>query len=461
MGMRLEHDSLGPVEVPAAALWGAQTQRSLENFPIGVERHRMPRAVIHALGRIKGAAARVNAELGELDPQLAAALAEAAQEVAQGLHDEQFPLVVFQTGSGTQTNMNANEVIARLAGQRLGPDWRVHPNDHVNRGQSSNDVFPTAMHLAVLETLERRFHPELARLVEALRARARAFDAIVKVGRTHLMDAAPLTLGQEVGAWASQLDAALAAVRRCEPALEELALGGTAVGTGLGAHPRFAAEVVARLAADSGRALRRAPDPFAALASHDALAQLSGALRTLAGALTKLADDLRWLASGPRCGLGELRLEAREPGSSIMPGKVNPTQCEALTMVCAWVVGLDAAVAFAAARGQLQLNVYKPVLVHAVLEAIELLADAAASFRCRAVESLEAERGRINALLGRNLMLITALAPQIGYDHAARVARRAQAEDLDLRAAALAEGVTAETFDRWVDPAAMTRPLAT
>ena len=462
MNTRVETDSLGPVDVPAERLWGAQTQRSLEHFRIGVLNHRMPLAVIHALGRVKRAAALANAELGQLDPGIAEAIAEAAGEVADGRLDAHFPLVVFQTGSGTQTNMNANEVIANRAcewlGGRRGEKRPVHPNDHVNRGQSSNDVFPTAMHLAILETIEERFRPALAGLAGALRAKGAEFAGVVKSGRTHLMDAAPLTVEQEFGGWAAALESALAQLAHREDELCELALGGTAVGTGLGAHPRFAERCIARLAEETGRPLRRARDPFAALASHDGLARLSGELRTLAGALGKLADDLRWLGSGPRCGLGELRLPANEPGSSIMPGKVNPTQCEALTMVCAWVTGLDAAAAFAASQGRLQLNVYKPVIAHALLESLDLLSDGMESFARHAVAGLELDRERVADLLDRNLMLVTALAPRIGYDRAAAIAKRARAEGLPLREAALAEGVDPADYRRWVDPAAMCRP---
>jgi fumarate hydratase, class II len=463
MRTREESDTLGTVSVPADSYWGAQTQRSIENFPIGVERFRWSRPMIRALGLVKEAAARANAKLDQLPVALAAAIADAAAEVVDGGLDAEFPLVVFQTGSGTQTNMNANEVIANRASERLGgprgANRLVHPNDHVNRGQSSNDVFPTVMHVAVTEEVHARLIPAVGALRDTLAAHATRYATLVKTGRTHLQDATPVTLGQEIGAWVSQIGIGLDAVRQAELGLHELAIGGTAVGTGLNAHPDFGTRVAALLAARTGHPFRVASDRFASLAGHEPLAQMSAALRTLAIALMKMANDVRWLASGPRCGIGELRLPENEPGSSIMPGKVNPTQCEALTMVCVQVFGNDASVAFAASQGNFQLNVYKPVIVHNVLESVALLADACRAFDRFCASGLEADESRIADLLARNLMLVTALAPHIGYDHAAAIAKRAHHEGLTLREAALGSNmVTAEQFDTWIDPLAMTRP---
>ena len=456
---------MGEVAVPADRYWGAQTQRSLAHFEIGRERHRMPRAIVRAFGLLKLAAARANAELGELDQALARLIESAAREVADGRLDDHFPLVVFQTGSGTQSNMNANEVIANraneLAGEARGTKRPVHPNDHVNRGQSSNDTFPTAMHVAVLLQLHARLYPPLQALRDTLAGKAAEFDVIVKSGRTHLMDATPLTLGQEIGAWVAQLDAALANVRQAEHGLLDLAIGGTAVGTGLNAHPRFGAACAEQLAALTGHAFRSADNRFAQLAAHDALVNVSAALRTLAGALFKMANDVRWLASGPRTGIGELVIPENEPGSSIMPGKVNPTQAEALTMVCARVFGNDATVAFTGTQGNFQLNVYKPVMAHGVIESLQLLGDAARSFDAHCAQGIEPDRQRIAELLERNLMLVTALNRHIGYDRAAEIAKKAHKEGLTLKEAALALGhVTGEDFDRWVDALAMTRPDA-
>ncbi|MDD3801868.1 MAG: class II fumarate hydratase [Desulfuromonas thiophila] len=459
---RLESDSMGQIAVAADRYWGAQTQRSIENFPIGVARFRWQRPVIRALGLLKKAAAQANAELGELPAELAQLITRAADEVIDGRLDSHFPLVVFQTGSGTQSNMNANEVIANraieLAGGQLGSKSPVHPNDHVNRGQSSNDTFPTAMHLAVVAEIERDLLPAVGRLRDSLDAKARAYATLVKVGRTHLQDATPITLGQEIGAWVAQIDFGLAAVRASLPGLCDLAIGGTAVGTGLNAHPQFGERAAACLADLTGQPFRSAANKFFALAAHDALVQCSAALRTLAGGLMKMANDVRWLASGPRCGLGELIIPENEPGSSIMPGKVNPTQCEALTMVCVQVFGNDAAVAFAGSQGNFQLNVYKPVMVHNVLESLGLLADACRAFTDHCAGGIEPNPQRIRENLDKNLMLVTALNRHIGYDRAAAIAKKAHHEGLTLRQAALAEGLTAEQFDQWIDPLAMTRP---
>ena len=460
---RTETDSMGPVEVAADRYWGAQTERSVAHFPIGTERFRWGRAMIRALGILKKAAARANAELGELPPEVAALIERAADEVIDGTLDAHFPLVVFQTGSGTQSNMNANEVIANraieLAGGELGSKRPVHPNDHVNRGQSSNDTFPTAMHIAAVEQLQDRLLPAVARLRGTLADKAKEFSDVVKTGRTHLQDATPITLGQEIGAWVAQIDFGIAAVEGALPGLYDLAIGGTAVGTGLNAHPRFGDRAAAEIAALTGRPFRSAPDRFFALAAHDALVQASAAMRTLAGGLMKMANDVRWLASGPRCGIGELTIPENEPGSSIMPGKVNPTQCEALTMVCVQVFGNDAAVAFAGTQGNFQLNVYKPVMAHNVLESIALLADACDAFEAHCARGLLPNLPRIRENLEKNLMLVTALNRQIGYDRAAEIAKKAHKEGLSLREAALALGyVGAEEFDLWVDAETMTRP---
>ncbi len=462
---RIETDSMGVVEVAADRYWGAQTQRSLHHFPIGTDRFRWQRPMIRAFGLLKKAAARANAELGELPADIAALIERAAEEVITGTLDDHFPLVVFQTGSGTQSNMNANEVIANraieLTGGKLGSKSPVHPNDHVNRGQSSNDTFPTAMHVAIVEQLHERLFPAVGGLRDTLAGRAEAFRDVVKTGRTHLQDATPVTLGQEIGAWVTQLDFGLAGVRDALPGLYELAIGGTAVGTGLNAHPRFGERTADILAVLTGHPWRSAADKFFALSAHDALVRVSAALRTLAGALMKMANDVRWLASGPRCGIGELRIPENEPGSSIMPGKVNPTQCEALTMVCAQVFGNDATVAFAGSQGNFQLNVYKPVMAHNVLESIALLADACAAFDMYCACGIEPEHARIHANLEANLMLVTALNRHIGYDRAAEIAKKAQHEGLSLRAAALASGyVSAEQYERWVVPADMTGTAA-
>ncbi|MCM5682605.1 class II fumarate hydratase [Schlegelella sp. S2-27] len=460
---RTETDSMGAIEVVGDRYWGAQTQRSMHHFPIGVARFKWQRPMIRALGLLKKAAAQANAELGELPEDVARLIEVAADEVIDGRLDEHFPLVVFQTGSGTQSNMNANEVIANraieMAGGVMGSKKPVHPNDHVNRGQSSNDTFPTAMHVAVVEQLHAKLFPAVTALRNTLAAKAKTYDHLVKTGRTHLQDATPITLGQEIGAWVAQLDFGLNAVRASLPALHELAIGGTAVGTGLNAHPEFGDRAAQRLGDLTGQPFVSAADKFFALSAHDALVQTSAALRTLAGGLMKMANDVRWLASGPRCGLGELRIPENEPGSSIMPGKVNPTQCEAMTMVCVQVFGNDAAVAFAGTQGNFQLNVYKPVMVHNVLESLELLADACAAFDAYCARGLEPNEAAIDEHLERNLMLVTALNRHIGYDVAAQIAKRAHHEGLTLREAALASGhVSPEDYDRWIDPLKMTRP---
>ena len=458
---RTETDSMGPIEVPAQRYWGAQTARSLVHFPIGDDT--MPRPVIRAIGILKEGAARTNADLGKLPSDLAALIVEAAGEVRDGRLDDEFPLRIWQTGSGTQTNMNANEVIANraieLAGGVLGSKDPVHPNDHVNMSQSSNDTFPTAMHIAAVEQVVHELVPSVQALRDAFSAKATAFADVVKIGRTHLMDAVPLTVGQELSGYVAQLAADLARLDACLPALYELALGGTAVGTGLNTHPEFGERAAAHIAELTGLPFVTAPNKFAALAAHDALVQLSATLRTLAVSLTKIADDVRWLGSGPRSGLGELVLPPNEPGSSIMPGKVNPTQCEAMIMVCIQVMGNDAAVAIAGSRGNLELNVCKPVIAHNVLHAVRLLADACGTFRRFCIEGLELDRDRIRQHVESSLMLVTALNPLIGYDKAATVAKRAHQEGTTLREACVALGyLSAEEFDQAVQPAAMVHP---
>lgn len=460
---RRETDSMGTVEVDAERYWGAQTQRSLLNFDIGRPRFVWEAPVVRAFGVLKKAAARANAALGELPADIATAIAAAADEIVAGCHDKEFPLVVFQTGSGTHTNMNANEVIANRAnemlGQPRGSKSPVHPNDHVNRGQSSNDTFPAAMHIATLQVLHAQLLPSLAQLRATLRDKAALYQDVVKTGRTHLQDATPITLGQEIGAWVAQLDHAHEQLLSCEDGLLELALGATAVGTGLNAHPRFGEYAAAEVAALTGLPFRPARNAFAALSAHEAMLQLSAALRTLATALFKLANDVRWLASGPRCGIGELRIPENEPGSSIMPGKVNPSQCEALTMVCTQVIGNDAAVAFAASQGNFQLNVFKPVILHNVLESLRLLGDGCLSFERHCALGIEPDRQTIDRHLQDNLMLVTALNRHIGYDKAAQIAKLAHEQELSLREAALRLGhVSAEEYDAWVRPIDMTHP---
>jgi fumarate hydratase, class II len=463
MNTRTEHDSFGAIEVPAERLWGAQTQRSVQHFRISDEK--MPRELLRALVLVKKATAQVNAELGQLTAQKARAIEQAADEVLAGAHVDEFPLVVWQTGSGTQSNMNVNEVLANRASELLGGgrgDARlVHPNDDVNRGQSSNDVFPTAMAVAATGALRSQLIPNVSGLAAVLSAKADTFADIVKIGRTHLMDATPLRFGQELGGWAAQLNHGLSHVEAALPHLSELALGGTAVGTGLNAHPELGSRVAVRLSRLTGWHFVTAPNKFEALSAHDALVFAHGALKTLAASLTKIANDVRWLASGPRAGLGEIRIPENEPGSSIMPGKVNPTQSEALCMACAQVMGNDVAINIAGASGNFQLNVYKPLIIHCFLQSVRLLADGAESFREHCVTGLEANAARMRFLLDQSLMLVTALAPHIGYDAAAKVAHHAHHSGLSLRDAALALGaVTGDDFDRWVRPEDMTGPTA-
>ena len=458
--VRLERDTMGDVAVPADRLWGAQTQRSLANFDIGRDTFVWGRPMIHALGLLKQAAAEANKELGVLPPALADRIATAAAEVALGDHDGEFPLVVFQTGSGTQSNMNANEVIAnraiQLAGGVLGSKDPVHPNDHVNKGQSSNDTFPTAMHIAVVLEVESRLVPAVMRLRNVLSDVAHAHADVVMVGRTHLQDATPIMFAQVVGSWVAQLDDALATIVALADGVRALAIGGTAVGTGLGTHPEFGRVVASRLCALTGTDFWQA-----AMAAHDGLASLSGGLRTLGAALMKIANDVRWYASGPRTGIGEMSIPENEPGSSIMPGKVNPTQSEALTMVVARVFGNDATVGFAATQGNFQLNVFKPVMAHAVLESIRLLSDGSESFAAHCATGLAPITTAIAAHLADDLMLVTGLAPHLGYDAAAAIAKQAQRDGVTLRDAALASGLlTAAQFDAWVVPADMTHPRA-
>jgi len=458
---RMESDSMGEIEVPADRYWGAQTARSLHHFAIGSDV--MPRSLIRGMGVLKQAAAQVNADLGKLDPHLAELIVAAAREVADGRLDDHFPLKVWQTGSGTQSNMNANEVISNRAiemdGGQMGTKSPVHPNDHVNMSQSSNDTFPTAMHIATVDELDHRLVPAVRALRDALAAKSEAYAGITKIGRTHLMDAVPLTLGQEISGYVAQLDADLERIAQTMGGLYELAAGGTAVGTGLNTHPEFGERVAARIAEITGQPFVTAPNKFAALAAHDALVWTSAALRTLAGSLMKIADDLRWLGSGPRSGIGELILPANEPGSSIMPGKVNPTQSEAMIMVCIQVVGNDTAVAIAGGRGNLELNVNKPVIIHNVLRSIELLTGACTGFRTFCIEGLEPDLEQIRHHLENSLMLVTALNPIIGYDRAADVAKKAYHDRTTLRHAALELGyLTGEQFDAAVRPEDMTRP---
>ena len=458
---RRERDSFGEIVVAADRYWGAQTQRSLENFRIGTER--MPLPVIHALGLVKKASALVNTELGVLAPDLGRAIAAAAQEVIEGRFDDHFPLVVWQTGSGTQTNMNLNEVIANRAnemlGSPLGAQRPVHPNDHVNRGQSSNDSFPTAMHVAAALELTQKLLPALDRLHAALEAKAVQFNDIVKIGRTHTQDATPMTLGQEFSGYAAQVRLGSERLRQALAHLFPLAQGGTAVGTGLNTHPRFAEAFASGIAREAGLPFVSAANKFEALASHDALVFVHGGLDALAAGLFKIANDIRFLGSGPRSGLGELILPENEPGSSIMPGKVNPTQAEALTMVCTRVFGNQTSVAVAGSQGHFELNVFKPVIAYCVLQSIRLLGDAADSFRANCIEGLEANRARIGELMNRSLMLVTALAPKIGYDNAAKIAKAAHHNGTTLREEATRSGlVSAEEFDRLVRPEAMLGP---
>lgn len=461
--MRWESDSLGEMEIPGDRLWGAQTARSLKNFAIGVSRFRWERATIRALGILKKCAALANGELGQLAAAKVDLIVQAADEVIAGRWDEEFPLVVFQTGSGTQSNMNANEVIAnraiQLAGGVVGSKQPIHPNDDVNRCQSSNDTFPTAMHIATVEQLESELLPAVTQLRDTFTARAEQYQAVVMVGRTHLQDATPITLGQVISSWAAQLEAAIATVQQAIPGVYELAIGGTAVGTGINAHPRFGELVAAKIAAETGKPFISAPNKFAALSAHDAMVNVSASLRTLAGALMKIANDVRWYASGPRAGIGEITIPENEPGSSIMPGKINPTQCEALTMVAVQVFGNDHAVAFAGSQGNFQLNVYKPVMLHNVLESIQLLSEGCRSFHDHCAIGIAPNQPRIQHHLNHSLMLVTALNPHIGYEKAAKIALTAHRENLSLKEAALQLGfVTASEFDQWVKPEEMTQP---
>ncbi|EGI77249.1 class II fumarate hydratase [Hylemonella gracilis] len=455
---RTERDTFGPIDVPAERLWGAQTQRSLLNFDISGERQ--PRELIHALVQVKRASATVNQGLGLLDAAKAHAIVAAADEVLAGRHADEFPLVVWQTGSGTQTNMNVNEVLANRASELLGGERgearRVHPNDEVNRSQSSNDVFPTAMHVAAVEAITQHLLPALQTLRATLDAKAREFDDIVKIGRTHLQDATPLTLGQEFSGWVAQLAHGERHVRAALPHLCELALGGTAVGTGLNAPAGYAEAAAAELARLTGLPFVTAPNKFEALASCDALVHAHGALKTLAASLMKIANDVRWLASGPRSGIGEISIPENEPGSSIMPGKVNPTQSEALTMLCCQVFGNDVAINLGGASGNFELNVFRPLVAHNFLQSVRLLADGMGSFNDHCAVGITPNRERIAELVARSLMLVTALNPHIGYDKAAQIAKKAHQEGLTLRDAALASGhVTAEQFDQWVVPERM------
>ncbi|MDO4887824.1 MAG: class II fumarate hydratase [Actinomycetaceae bacterium] len=461
---RTESDSMGTIEVPADRYWGAQTERSLHNFDIGRETFVWGRPMIHALGVLKKSAALANAELGELPADVAELIAKAGDEVIAGELDEHFPLVVFQTGSGTQSNMNSNEVISNraieLAGGEKGSKTPVHPNDHVNRGQSSNDTFPTAMHIAVVCELA-NMYPRIRQLRDTLAAKAAEYDDIIMVGRTHLQDATPIRLGQVLSGWVAQIDFALECIEYSDSRARELAIGGTAVGTGLNAHPRFGQLCAQKISEETGIEFKQADNLFAALGAHDALVQVSGSLRVLADALMKIANDVRWYASGPRNGIGELLIPENEPGSSIMPGKVNPTQCEAMTMVATKVFGNDATVGFAGSQGNFQLNVFKPVMAWAILESIQLLGDACVSFDTNCAYGIEPNREKIAQNLETNLMQVTALNRHIGYDKASKIAKNAHHKGLSLRQSALELGfLTAEDFDRWVVPADMTGPSA-
>jgi fumarate hydratase class II len=458
---RSETDSMGAIQVPADRYWGAQTQRSLVHFAIGFDR--MPRSVIRAFGVLKRACAEVNHELGKLPSEKSALMIQAADEVIEGKLDDHFPLRIWQTGSGTQTNMNANEVISNraieLAGGEMGSKKPIHPNDDVNMSQSSNDTFPTAMHIAAAEEINHQLIPALTRLREALSHKAGEFADIIKIGRTHLMDAVPLTLGQEFSGYVAQLEYDMRRVHAALPDIYELAIGGTAVGTGLNTHPQFAERVAARIAKLTGLPFKSAPNKFAALAAHDAIVAASGALKTLAVSLMKIANDIRWMGSGPRCGLGELSLPENEPGSSIMPGKVNPTQSEAMTMVCIQVMANDGAIAMAGSQGNFELNVFKPLIIHNFLHSTVLLAHACDAFRKYCVEGVSANREKIAEYVERSLMLVTALSPHIGYDKAAKVAKKAHTDGTTLKEAAVALGyLKADEFDRMVRPEKMLGP---
>ena len=462
MTTRTESDSMGTIEVPSSAYYGAQTARSKMNFPIGEER--MPTEIVRAFGVLKKAAALANHELGLLDDERKDLIARAADEVIAGKLDDHFPLVVWQTGSGTQSNMNVNEVISNraieLAGGTLGSKEPVHPNDHVNKSPSSNDTFPTAMHIAAVTQIEDHLIPCVTQLRDTLQKKSDAFADIVKIGRTHLQDATPITLGQEISGWVAQLDRGISAVEVTLPQLRELALGGTAVGTGLNTHPRYAVRVAAHIGEISGKSFVTGPNKFAGLAAHDAFVGTSGALKQLATACMKIANDVRWLASGPRCGIGEITIPENEPGSSIMPGKVNPTQCEALTMVCCQVMGNDVVIGVAGSQGNFELNVYKPVMANNLLQSIRLLGDACASFDERCAGGIEPNRERIAQNLQSSLMLVTALNPKVGYDNAAKIAKHAYKSGTTLREAAVALGLlTGEEFDAAVRPEEMVGPL--
>ncbi len=462
---RIETDSMGEVKVANDRYWGAQTERSIDNFQIGRDTYQWDRPIIRALGVLKKSAARANKDLGQLPPDVADMVISAADEVISGQLDDHFPLVVWQTGSGTQSNMNVNEVISNRAieqaGGEMGSKTPVHPNDHVNRGQSSNDTFPTAMHIAAVEVLDQVLLPNVQILRDTLDAKAKEFADVVKIGRTHLQDATPITLGQEISAWVAQIDDAVAQVRHAIDGLLELAIGGTAVGTGLNAHPEFGDLAAKYMAEETGFGFYSAENKFKALASHDAMVNASAAERTLAGALMKMANDVRRLASGPRAGIGEIEIPENEPGSSIMPGKVNPTQCEALTMVCVQVFGNDAAVAFGGTQGDYQLNVYKPVMVWNVIESAELLGQACKSFNDRCAVGIEPNHETLERNLNASLMLVTALNKHIGYDNAAKIAKKAHQEGTTLIEAATAlELLTPEQYAEWVVPVDMTRPSA-
>ncbi len=455
---RIERDTFGPIEVPGDRLWGAQTQRSLQNFEISGER--MPAEIIRALALVKRAAAQVNLDLKVLDPTKGEAILRAADEVIAGRHPDEFPLVVWQTGSGTQTNMNMNEVLANRASELLGGERgekrKVHPNDDVNKGQSSNDVYPTAMHVAAVDAIEKHVQPNLARLRDTLAEKSSAFKDIVKVGRTHLQDATPLTLGQEISGWVAQLDHGLDHLAAALPHLRELALGGTAVGTGLNAHPEFAVRVAAALSNLTRLSFVTAPNKFEALATHDAMVHAHGAFKTVAASLMKIANDVRWLASGPRCGLGEILIPENEPGSSIMPGKVNPTQSEAVTMLCCQVMGNDVAINMGGAMGNFELNVFKPLIANAFLQSARLIADGAESFRKNCAVGIEPNRPRLERYLRETLMLVTALNPHIGYDASAKIAKTAHKSGKSLRETAVELGLcTGAQFDAWVKPEEM------
>jgi fumarate hydratase class II len=462
MSMRVESDTMGSIEVPADKYYGAQTARSLANFDIGGEH--MPREIITAFGVLKKAAALANHKLGLLDSATRDLIVAAADEVIEGKLSDHFPLVVWQTGSGTQSNMNVNEVISNraieMAGGVMGSKTPVHPNDHVNMSQSSNDTYPTAMHIATVEAIENYLFPRVKLLRDTLAAKAESFMDVVKIGRTHLQDATPLTLGQEIGGWVAQIDYAVAAIKATLPQLRELALGGTAVGTGLNAHPDYAVTVAAEIAGLTGHDFVTGPNKFALLAGHDAFVGTSGALKQLSAAFMKIANDVRWLASGPRSGLGEITIPENEPGSSIMPGKVNPTQSEAMTMVVAQVMGNDAAIGFAASQGNFELNVFKPVIAYNILQSIRLLADSAKSFNDNCAIGIEPDRKRIRQLVDQSLMLVTALNRKIGYDNAAKIAKTAHRNGTTLREEAVALGLlTGEEFDAEVKPEQMVGPL--